>query len=140
MSEKIKAYLMRADSSGQLYQGYIAEVENSLDFEKKYVGDRIDVYPLTEDIAIITGDEAVIMGRILNRAVCDESGKFVTVLAGNLMAVRHLEDSFVSIREEDVPVIEKLLKPVERIFDGKIFLKDPKELKRWEGKADEPAD
>lgn len=140
MERKIKAYLLRADSSGQLYRGYIAEVENSLAFEQKYVGDRIDVYPLTAEIDIISGDEAVIMGRTLNRAVYDESGKFITVLAGNLMAVRHSEDSFASIREGDVAVIEKLLKPIERIFDGEIFLKSPQELKIWEGKADEPAD
>ena len=139
MLEKIKAYLLRADSSGQLYCGYIADVENSLAFEQKYVGDRIDVYPLTDDIDVIGGKEAVVMGKTLNRAVFDERGDFITVLAGNLMMVRHEGDSFTSIQEEDVVVIEKLLKPIERIFDGKIFLKDVQELKIWEGKADEPA-
>ena len=44
-----------------------------------------------------------------------------------------------SIHEEDVVVIEKMLKPIERIFDGVVFLKEPQELKIWEGKADEPA-
>lgn len=140
MSEKIKAYLLRADSSGQLYRGYIADVENSLAFEQRYVGDRIDVYSLTNNIDVIGGDEAVVMGRTLNRAVYDERGNFITVLAGNLMVVRHEGDSFASIHEEDVAVIEKMLKPIERIYNGKIFLRDVQELKIWEGKADEPAD
>lgn len=136
MSEKIKAYLLRVDSSGQLYRGYIAEVENSLAFEQRYVGDRIDVYTLTNDIDVIGGDEAVVMGRTLNRAVYDKRGNFITVLAGTLMAVRHEGDYFTSIHEEDVVVIEKMLKPIERIYCGKIFLKELQELKIWEGKAD----
>lgn len=140
MSEKIKAYLMRAGLAGQLYHGYIAEVENSPAFEQRYVGDRIEVYSLTNDISIIGEDEAVIMGRTLNRAVYDESGKFVTVLAGNLMAVRYKDDAFGSICEEDIAVIEKLLKPIERIFDGEIFLKKPQELKLWEEKENESVD
>ena len=80
------------------------------------------------------------MGKTLKRAVFDERGDFITVLAGNLMMVRHEGDSFTSIQEEDVVVIEKLLKPIERIFDGKIFLKDVQELKIWEGKVDEETD
>lgn len=103
-------------------------------FEEHYFGDETEVYFLNDEIAVIAAEDAVVMGRPLNRALYDENGRFKTVLAGNLMAVRCGRNSFASIRSEDILVLEKRLKPVERIFDGKIFLRATEKLKIWEEK------
>ena len=134
MSEKLKVYLMRADSLGQLYQGYIVKVENSVGFKQGHKKNRIEVCSLKDDIVVLGEAKAVIMGRTLNRAVYDEEGNFVTILAGNLIAVRYRENTFLSIQEEDILVIEKMLKPIERIFGGNIYLKDTQKLKIREQK------
>lgn len=128
--QKIEAYCMCVDAD-TVYQGVILAMNNSLREEQKFVGGYIDVFSLTEDIVIICGDEAVIQGKPLNRAVYDEDGNFITVLAGNLMAVRTEGEEFVSILESDVEVIEKLLKPIEKISCGKIYLKSADSLPVW---------
>lgn len=140
MVKKMKAYLMRASSDGVVYKGYVGELENSLKAEQNYVGDGIETFALNDDLVLIGARDAVIWGKTLNRALYDERGKFRTVFAGNLMVVRHKSDTFASIREEDAAVIEKLLKPIECISCGIVFLKEAEELPEWEGEADEPAD
>ena len=49
------------------------------------------------------------------------------------MVVRHKGDCFTSIRYEDKEIIEKCLKPIERIFAGQVFLADADSLLKWEG-------
>lgn len=135
--DMIEAYLMRV-CEGVVYRGYLAKIPNSLKAEQDYVGGAIETFTLNDDFALICDGEGVIMGKPLNRALYDARGKFRTVFAGNLMVVRHKSDTFASIHEEDVAVIEKLLRPIERISCGTVFLKVAEELPEWKGEADEP--
>lgn len=128
----ILAYLLKVSNQGEQYQGYFEEVENSLKAEQKFVDGLIAVIHLTDEIDIIYGDESLIQGKPLNRALYDLQGNFITAFLGNIMVVRHEGDSFVSIRYEDKEIIEKCLKPIERIFAGQVFLVDETSLSKWE--------
>lgn len=113
----ITAYLLRVDEeSGKPYKGYLAQVENSLDAEQRYVnygrdGGLIQVVSLG-DIDIICNDEGKLLGMPYNRAWI-EDGKVLDVFVGNIMCVRHnAEGEFTSILESDIDVIEKTLYPI----------------------------
>lgn len=130
---KIMAYMLRCDENGVQYKGYLSEVKFSDGgvCEGDNADDMIDIFTLSDDIAVICKPEAVIQGRPLNRAVYDMDGKFVTILADNLMVVRLKNGELASISESDVEVIEKQLKPIEKISCGKIYLKSADSLPEW---------
>ena len=113
---KIQAYLLRVDKlSGVVYKGYLSEVENSLEAEQRYVNydephGLITVLSITDEIDVIANDEGKLKNYPINRFVVDDMGGVYDMLVGNLMCVRHnSEGEFTSIREEDIPVIEKHL-------------------------------
>lgn len=132
-----KAYFLRAFDS-VVYRGYISEIPNTLKAKKDYVGGRIETFALNDNLVLIGARDSVIWGKTLNRALYDESGKFITAFAGNLMVVRYNGDEFTSIRHEDVELLERLLKPIDHISCGTVFLKKPLELPEWKGASDEP--
>ena len=130
----ILAYILRVSDQGVQYQGYFEQVENTLKAEQQLVGGRITTYPLTDEIVIISCGDAVAKCMKLNRALYDLQGNFITAFLGNIMVVRHEGDCFTSIRYEDKEIIEKCLKPIERIFAGQVFLADETSLLKWRGK------
>ena len=114
--EKIQAYLLRVNKlSGVVYKGYLAEVDNTLEAEQAYVNydephGLITVLSITDEIDVIANDEGKLKNYPINRFVVDDMGGVYDMLVGNLMCVRHnSEGEFTSIREEDIPVIEKHL-------------------------------
>lgn len=114
--EKIQAYLLRVNKlSGVVYKGYLAEVDNTLEAEQRYVNydephGLITVLSITDGIDVIANDEGKLKNYPINRFVVDDMGGVYDMLVGNLMCVRHnSEGEFTSIREEDIPVIEKHL-------------------------------
>ena len=114
--EKIQAYLLRVNKlSGVVYKGYLAEVDNTLEAEQRYVNydephGLITVLSITDEIDVIANDEGKLMNYPINRFVVDDMGGVYDMLVGNLMCVRHnSEGEFTSIREKDIPVIEKHL-------------------------------
>ena len=125
-----RAYFLRA-CDGKVYRGYIAEIPNILKAEQDYVGDEIETFKLNDNLILIGARDAVIFGKTLNRAFYDESGKFITVFAGNLMVVRYKGDEFESILNEDVEQVERLLKPIDHVACGTVFLKAVWELPEW---------
>ena len=117
--EKIQAYLLRVNKlSGVVYKGYLAEVDNILEAEQKYVNydephGLITVLSITDEIDVIANDEGKLKNYPINRFVVDDMGGVYDMLVGNLMCVRHnSEGEFTSIREEDIPVIESHLIPL----------------------------
>lgn len=113
---KIQAYLLRVNKlSGVVYKGYLAEVDNTLEAEQRYVNydephGLITVLSITDEIDVIANDEGKLKNYPINRFVVDDMGGVYDMLVGNLMCVRHnSEGEFTSIREEDIPVIEKHL-------------------------------
>lgn len=134
----MRAYFLRA-SDGVVNKGYLSEIPNSLKAEQDYVGGGIETFALNDELVLIGARDAVIFGKTLNRAFYDESGNFITVFAGNLLVVRYRGGEFCSVLEEDVKLIERLLKPIDHIACGTVFLKAAEELPEWKGVSDEPA-
>uniref|UniRef100_UPI004028D5C8 hypothetical protein n=1 Tax=Lachnospira sp. TaxID=2049031 RepID=UPI004028D5C8 len=71
-------------------QGY-SDMIKITDFQK---------FALTKNIDILYEEDAVIMGRSLNRAVYDENGSLRAILAGNLMVVRRNGKNYESICDD----------------------------------------
>ena len=124
--EKIQAYLLRVNKlSGVVYKGYLAEVDNILEAEQRYVNydephGLIAVVSITDKIDVICNDEGKLKNFPMNRFFVDDDGGVWDLLVGNAMCVRHNKDGeFTSIREEDIPVIESLLIPLmpDRMID-----------------------
>lgn len=67
-----KIYILRADSAGNVYRGYECDAQDYSDMIK--IPD-IQKFALTKNIDILYEEDAVIMGKTLNRAVCGEDGK-----------------------------------------------------------------
>ena len=117
--EKIQAYLLRVNKlSGVVYKGYLAEVDNTLEAEQRYVNFNeanglIAVVSINNDIDIICNDEGKIRNFPINRFLVSDDGIVLDMLVGNIMCVRHNSaGEFTSIREEDIPVIESHLIPL----------------------------
>ena len=117
--EKIQAYLLRVNKlSGAVYKGYLAEVDNTLEAEQRYVNydephGLITVVSINDDIDVICNDEGKLLNFPINRVIVDDEGKPFDLLVGNLMCVRHNSaGEFTSIREEDIHVIESHLIPL----------------------------
>ena len=110
--EKIQAYLLRVNKlSGVVYKGYLAEVDNTLEAEQRYVNFNeanglIAVVSINNEIDVICNFP-------INRFLVSDDGIVLDMLVGNIMCVRHNSDGeFTSIREEDIPVIESHLIPL----------------------------
>ena len=117
--EKIQAYLLRVNKlSGVVYKGYLAEVDNILEAEQKYVNydephGLITVLSITDEIDVIANDEGKLNNFPINRFLVSDAGVVLDMLVGNIMCVRHNSaGEFTSIREEDIPVIESHLIPL----------------------------
>jgi hypothetical protein len=116
---KIQAYLLRVNKlSGVVYKGYLAEVDNTLEAEQRYVNydephGLITVLSITDEIDVIANDEGKLKNYPINRFVVDDMGGVYDMLVGNLMCVRHnSEGEFTSIKEDDIPIIESHLIPL----------------------------
>lgn len=117
--KKIQAYLLRVDKlSGVVYKGYLAEVDNTLEAEQRYVNFNeanglIQVVSINNNIDVICNDEGKLRNFPMNRFFVDDDGGVWDLLVGNAMCVRHNKDGeFTSILPEDVPIIEKHLIPL----------------------------
>lgn len=117
--EKIQAYLLRVNKlSGVVYKGYLAEVDNTLDAEQRYVNydephGLITVLSITDEIDVIANDEGKFKNLPINRFLISDDGVVLDMLVGNIMCVRHnSEGEFTSIKEDDIPIIESHLIPL----------------------------
>lgn len=126
----IKAYFLRA-SDDVIYRGYLSEIRGSPKVKREWTSGETEAVTLNEEFVLIGGREAVVLGKTLNRAFYDEAGKFITVFAGNLLVLRYKGDIFESVQEEDVEKIERMLKPIDHIASGKVFLKAAETLPEW---------
>lgn len=121
MAQKILSYQMKVSDKGLPCKGVLKEIENSLEAKQEFVNGLIQVI-MVEDIDIILNDEGKLMGLPPNRAILDDDNILLDVIVGNCLAVRHNEDGeFISINEDDIPTIEKYLRPVI-CLDGMISL------------------
>ena len=93
--EKIQAYLLRVNKlSGVVYKGYLAEVDNTLEAEQRYVNFNeanglIAVVSINNNIDVICSDEGKIRNFPINRFLVSDDGVVLDMLVGNIMCVRH---------------------------------------------------
>ena len=77
--EKIKVILCKAGECAQ-----IVEIEDSLESFQKIVEGMIEEYmPFEDDVAIVCNDEGKMLGLPLNRAIEDEDGRIMDIIAGD---------------------------------------------------------
>lgn len=108
--KRIKVAMMRVQD-GQPCQCYIEEIENDLKAYQKYVGGTIQYVPLTDEIDIICNEEGKLLRLPFNRAWFYD-GSLADIFCGDILACRH-DDSgnFTDIKDEDIPVITKDVRP-----------------------------
>ena len=101
--EKIQAYLLRVNRlSGVVYKGYLAEVDNTLEAEQRYVNFNeanglIAVVSINNEIDVICNDEGKLMGLPLNRALFDDDGHVYDIVSGNFLIVGLGEEDFTDL-------------------------------------------
>lgn len=132
MKEKlIRAYMMRIGRDSSPCQGYIGEIENTLEAKQKYVGGLIQVVSLNSNVDIICNDEGKLQGLVPNRAFTDDED-ILDIFVGNIFACRHdNEGNFTSIKDEDIPVIEAILKPIGGIIGSFVYLSSTDDLPKY---------
>ena len=114
MSKNIKVLVVKPEKAPT-----IAEYEDTLETWQQLVGGFIELcYPFEENVAILCNEEGKINGLPLNRAVRDDAGEIVDIIAG-VFAVIGLdnEGGFRSLTDEDLEKYTKLY-AVPEVFIG----------------------
>ena len=97
---------------------YIKEIDITLESLQHEVGGYIQaIYPFEEPVAIVADDEAKLNGKLLNRALRDESGKIYDIIAGTFLIVGLTEDDFGSLSEECIQQFSEMFKSPEIFID-----------------------
>lgn len=129
MKEKVlKAYVIRVNKeTGQTYRGRFEEVPNELEALQRLVnfdeaGGLIQVISIG-DIDIICHDEGKLLGFPPTR-FWYENGKVIDAFVGNLICCRAdlRTGEFTDILDEDVEVLNKVLKPAFKSDFGSYLL------------------
>ena len=115
---------------GQLAE--MTEIEAGLSSYQSIVGGDIQAaYFWDEPVALICCDEGKINGSELNRAVKDESGNTVDIIAGNFFICGLGEEDFTSLQPEFREKFEKMFKNPEAFLKmGKGIMAIPIEPKK----------
>ena len=110
----------------------MTEIEAGLSSYQSIVGGDIQAaYFWDEPVALICCDEGKINGSELNRAVKDESGNMVDIIAGNFFICGLGEEDFTSLQPEFREKFEKMFKNPEAFLKmGKGVMAIPIEPKK----------
>ncbi|MCQ2449784.1 MAG: DUF3846 domain-containing protein [Clostridia bacterium] len=80
-----------------------AEIGSTLKDMQDVVGGYIEsLYPFEEEVAIICNDEGKLNGLPLNRALYDEDGKIIDIIAGDFFVCGLTEDNFGDLSPEQI--------------------------------------
>lgn len=134
MNSCVTAYIMRVSDDGVNYQGYLADIENTLEEFQSIVEGNIEVIRISDDVL----------------AVLNECGKFnglkpsrlwkvndnLDIIHGNIVCVRSDNDgNFVSIQNEDIAVINECfvaIKGIHNVAGNTVIVTVPDEyLEKW---------
>ena len=95
------------------------EIEDSLEKMQRLVGGYIqEIMPFDDDVALVCNEEGKFMGLPLNRAIQDERGKVVDIIAGDFFLCRAPVESenFESLTKEQVEKYKKRFQNPERFL------------------------
>ena len=96
----------------------VIEIDGSLEGMQKFVGGFIEpVYPFSDPVAIVCNEEGKINRMELNRAVYDETGEMIDIIAGPMFICSLGEEDFASIQGE---MLEKYM---EKFKHPEVFVK-----------------
>ena len=86
----------------------VKEIGTDLESLQQAVGGNIEVtYPFEENVGLIVNEEGKINGMPLNRAVRDDAGEVMDIVAGSFLVVGLTEDSFGSLTQDQLKNFEK---------------------------------
>ncbi len=94
------------------------EIEDSLEEMQRLVGGYIQEIMPFDDVALVCNEEGKFMGLPLNRAIQDERGKVVDIIAGDFFLCRAPVESenFESLTKEQVEKYKKRFHNPERFL------------------------
>ena len=96
----------------------VIEIDGSLEGMQKFVGGYIEqICPFSDPVAIVCNEEGKINRMELNRAVYDETGEMIDIIAGPMFICSLGEEDFVSIQGE---MLEKYM---EKFKHPEVFVK-----------------
>jgi len=96
MEEKIKVILVEPGKRAE-----VKEIDSGLESLQKIVGGDIEAfYPFLDRVAIICNEEGKINALPLNRAVYDDDGEMIDIIAGTFIVAGWGEEDFGSLSEE----------------------------------------
>ena len=108
-SDKILVYAMRVSDKGEIYRGYVTEIDNTLEAKQAFVGGTIQYVPLTPEIDLVVDDDGKLKEYPLNRAWIHEED-IHDLIVGNAFCCRHDDEgNFTSIRYSDISIIKQHL-------------------------------
>ena len=85
------------------------EIENSLQVKQKFVGGRIDVIRLTEEIDLIVNDEYLLNGSGL-RLIIFQNDEISNIVMGDCFVCRNdSKGNFTDIKREDISILQDYL-------------------------------
>lgn len=109
----------------------VIEIGDDLDDMQATVGDPIEEYvPFDDDVAIVCNEEGKILGEDLNRAIYDNDGRILDIIAGKFfICYAPLEsEKFLSLPDDMLKKYQEKFKYPERItlIDERIIVKPVK--------------
>ena len=110
----------------------MTEIESGLSSMQNIVGGNIQAaYYFDEPVALVCNDEGKINGSELNRAVKDDNGKIVDIVAGTFFICGLSDENFTSLQPEHRAKFEKMFKNPEAFLKmGKGIMAIPVEPKK----------
>ena len=108
---------------------YEAELDGSLESMQEAVGGGIEgYYPYAEPVAIVCNDEGKINGLALNRAIYNEDGEMIEIMAGTFFMAGLGEESFTDLPDYFMEQYKEQFKYPEKFFrlaDEIVAVKQP---------------
>ena len=113
----------------------VIEIGDDLDDMQATVGGPIEEYmPFNDDVAIVCNEEGKILGEDLNRAIYDNDGRILDIIAGKFfICYAPLEsEKFLSLPDDMLKKYQEKFKYPERItlIDERIIVKPVKPLSK----------
>lgn len=99
---------------------YTKEIDDSLESLQSEVSGWIEiVYPFEDEVGLICNEEGKTNGLPLNRALVDDEGEVIDIIAGTFLVAGLMEDNIGSLSPELIQKFSKRFKFPEFFLRGK---------------------
>ena len=84
-------------------KAFIKEIGNDLESMQKVIGGNIEViYPFDDEVCLVCNEEGKIIGLPLNRAIYDNEGNIIDIIAGTAFICDCSKEDFQSLKPQHV--------------------------------------